>query len=272
MWASANGINQCNGKYLIWGKNKDLCQSYLYAVALKHQYFFPLKRSHFPEDRDRKTWSSWGWFVTNVLAVCFPSSSGYIWWRWQKIHVSRSYLGLTSFNIGWLLPVTPSDTCLLPKTESSALIGVILAEQRSPPQMELAQNSAKIISCVMHQEKWPHCPSWIIKSRRRAQHRLTLSSPASLFGHRSPFWVMLWDLGCRPPFQTPVTGCQEAPLCCYHAWSWVGGVIRVRPSYLVSPFPDSFCHMPPAVTNVLTAITELSISLQPAQLCSANYF
>lgn len=64
----------------------------------------------------------------------FPGALGTCDGR-DRNYVSLFSLSLTSFYTGWVFPITPLETCLLPISESSAFTGMILAEQR--PQKRL---------------------------------------------------------------------------------------------------------------------------------------
>lgn len=166
MWDLAKGINQCNGKYLIWGKSRDLCPSYCYAVVLRHQYFFPPKKLHFPEDRNRKAGFSWGWLVIDMLSAFWAlemEEIGNVFFAKSRLHQLLWWVAASCYPLGNFLP---QDWDFSPQrgdphraeSRSCALLAL---------HVELTDNSARTISCVYHQEKWPHFPSWVVKSRGR---------------------------------------------------------------------------------------------------------
>lgn len=168
MWDLAKGINQCNGKYLIWGKSRDLCPSYFYAVALEYQYFFPLKKLHFPEDRDRKAGFSWGWLVTDLLSAFWALKMGEIgnicFYDKSRPQQLLCWAVASYYPLGDLL--APQDWVFSPQRGDPDRVGsrscALLALH-----VGLTLNSIKVISSVSHQEKWPHFPPWAMKSRGR---------------------------------------------------------------------------------------------------------
>lgn len=96
--------------------------------------------------------------------------------------VSLFSLCLTSFYTGWVLPITPLETCLLPISESSAFTGMILAEQRLQKRLVVyysAQLRLVAVGVTVHIRSGQQQQQW---SKKSCPH--ILGHPVTVF----PTW------------------------------------------------------------------------------------